>query len=60
LQQLIRVLCYNLHLRPPQFNAAMPEHKDARLAHFLRELVAQFDIIGTLFDLQVSPTVCTA
>ena len=49
LQQLIRVLCYNLHLRPPQFNAAVPEHKDARLAHFLREHVAHFDIIGARY-----------
>jgi len=44
--QTIRILSYNIFVRPPLIKNNLSDYKDARLAYFIEHELSKFDIIG--------------
>ena len=41
----VRILTYNLYIRPPPVNTHGSDHKDARLNYFIKEHLPNWDVI---------------
>jgi hypothetical protein len=45
--QMVRVLSFNMCLRPPRVRSSAHDYKDARLLRFIQDYLTTYDILGT-------------